>query len=126
MTLPALSARVPVAVPKAPALPTATVPALSVNPPVKVLAPERVRMPEPSLTTEPVVLPPKAVPRVTLLAPMSRVAMVAATMASRAEMSWVLPEAQSSVPPFMVMLPVEPREPLEKVTVPALTVVPPV
>ena len=83
-------------------------------------------MPVPSLTSEPLVEPPKAVPSVTLLAPRSSVAVVAATMASRAEMSWVLPEDQSSVPPFMVMLPVEPSDPLANATVPPVRVVPPV
>ena len=82
-------------------------------------------MPVPSLMSEPVVEPPKAVAKATLLAPVSMDALVALVIVRRAEMSCVLPEAHCRVPPATLMLPVVPREPLEKVRVPALMVVPP-
>ena len=80
----------------------------------------------PILVSDEVVEPPKAVARVTLLATVSSVAAPPACSTRRAEMSWVLAPFHCSVPPLTVMLPVVPSEPLAKLSVPAVTIVPPV
>ena len=82
-------------------------------------------MPVPTLETMPLVAPPKPVASVTVLPLVLKVAVVALTRPRRAEMSCVLTPFHCSVPPFIVIVPVVPRPPLPKLSVPAVSVVPP-
>ena len=83
-------------------------------------------VPDPALVSEAVLLPPKPVARVTVLLWTSSVALAALASARRLEMSCVLLPAHCKVEvPPSVIVPLEPRPPLTKDTIPASSVVPP-
>ena len=88
--------------------------------------PVSVRLPPPILVSPPEVPPPKAVASVTALPLVSSRAVWPFVNVSREEMSCVFVPPQRSVPPFMVIEPAVPRDPLRKESVPPLIVVPPV
>ena len=98
-------------------------PASTVTPPVKSLDFVRVSSPVPCLTIAPVLAAPKprAVPKLTLFAPTSTVAVAASAITRRPETSFVLLASQRRAEvPDTVIRPVPARAPEVKPRIPAL------
>ena len=86
----------------------------------------RRKVPAPALTSTAVVELPMAAVKVTSLPLVSKAAVLPAAMTMREDTFLVLPVAQRSVPPSIVMAPVVPRLSVPKAKMPSVRMLPPV